>query len=122
MHPTTHKYAHELASEVVLQFYEKYTRATDLLAKIADIPTSQLLQSMCRALEQENQVKWLAFKRMIKALRHDHWYNYQYIPVEDRRDYLTIVKYNAQDEALDDINAKKVLDGSLGFSEDLEAR
>jgi len=116
VHKTTTKYAKEWASEQVLLFYERYTRATDLLAKIASIPTSQLLEGMTWSLASENQVNWIAYKRLIKGLRGDNWDNYKHLPVKMRRAYLTIVRSNAQDEAIVLLDGAKVLDLQFDLS------
>ncbi len=110
-----YKYSHEWSSEVVLTFYEKYVRATDLFAKIGGIETSLVLKVMTYALMFDNQVVFRSYKHMIKRLTHDKWSDYRSVPLADRRKYLHMCRGNAETVAIDELNAENGLDSQIYF-------
>ncbi len=95
------KYALNWSREVVIAFCEKYSRATRNLAAIAGIDVQQLHKSMIVALASEDQVHWLAFKAMIRALDNEDKRDYMHLPVKTRRKYLKYVKWFAEEKAID---------------------
>lgn len=107
---SSYKYPYNWSSEVVLRFYEKQTRATDLVAKIAGTSVHVILADMTRMLMRDNQVQFIALKKLIKQFQGQSWHDYSKLSVEQRRKYLTIVKWFAQDEAMSELDEKKVLD------------
>ena len=105
-----YKYAHPWAQEIVEAFLEKQSRGTDNLCKIAGISHKQLCESLIHAVRLDNQLRWRSMKLMVKQARNDDFRDFKGVPVEERRKYLTIVKYNAEDVVLEEIKAENVLD------------
>jgi len=94
-------YSYKFGQETVEAFTERYPRGTELLCKMAGISHHSLCQYLIRLVRDKNQVQWEAMKRIIKATQRENWEDFRRVPVLDRRKYLKLVKYNAQDEALD---------------------
>lgn len=101
------KYSYDWALNVVLAFVERYTRATDLFAKIADIPREKLLSYLISCVRCDKQIRWESMKRVIKSLNAYDFADFRKMDLQDRRNYLKYVKYEAEDFVLDDENCPK---------------
>lgn len=98
---STHpKYSYDFGQNVVERFTEKYARATYFLADMLEISHEDLCFYLIKLVRSDNQVQWEAMKRVIKACQRESFHDFKRVPVADRRKYLTIVKWNAQDEAI----------------------
>jgi len=68
---------------------------------MSDISVKELRLRLISAVRLGNQVNWEAYKLMIKHSQSEKFVEYKSIPVEQRKKYLTYVKYAAQDRVLD---------------------
>jgi len=110
-------YSFKFGQNVVEEFTERYARGTDFLVKMSGTSHEKLCRYLILCVCSRNQVQWEAMKRMIKLCERESFTQYRSIPLEQRRKYLSIVKYNAQDQALSEIEARRrVLDTHSGQS------
>ena len=99
-------YSWKWAQPVVQRFVEKYARGTTIMAEIAGIDRRKLIEFMINCVRLDNQVEWIALKKMIKSFEHDNLRDYHSLPLAARRACLTSVKYYAESEAIDELDQK----------------
>ena len=105
---STHPIARKYAVDIVLQFIEKYTRATHYLAESTGVGYSRLEDTLIHALRM-NQHRWERLKYLIKDIDKnvlpDHDSRLLFSHNEEfRKKYLVYAKYSF-DEAV--LNAEK---------------
>ena len=104
-------YSYGFGQRVVEEFTERYARGTDFLCKMSDITHEHLCRYLILCVCSKNQVQWEAMKKVIKLCERESFTQYRSVPLSDRVKYLSIVKYNAQDQALSELEFKRrVLD------------
>lgn len=106
-------YSYRFGQETVEKFTERYARGTEFLCKMSGIRHRALCEYLIRLVRDKNQVQWEAMKRVIKSCQHEVFADFARIPVLERRKYLKLVKWNAQDEALDHFLHLKRMDKQL---------
>lgn len=82
---------------------------------MAGIRRETLMNSLIKYVRSGNQLAWESMKKMIKSLEYEKLPDFKGFSVEDRRKYLTYVKWSAQDDVLDDqiLQKRGCLQGTL---------
>ncbi len=93
-----------LAEEVVEKLVESYARATYSLCKGTGVSRSVFVHNLQNAF-RFNQLQWNSYKKVLKTLDNDPGVckilTNKRIGMVEKRKYLTVVKWIAQDEILD---------------------
>ena len=96
------KYSYSWAQEVVEAFMERTSRGTEAFCKIAGVSRNKLAYYLIYSIRMDNQLAWRAQKAVIKQMEHENVKDYMRLPLQERRKYLTYVKWFSQDDILDD--------------------
>lgn len=97
----SHPYAKAWATDVVLEFLEKYGRATETFASILGISYQTCKESLVHAL-RFNQRRYEMLKHTIKNLsKHMDLFTSSRLNNDQKRKYLTYVKWDIQDHVID---------------------
>lgn len=96
------KYSWNFGQTVVERFTEKYPRGSHLLARLVGITYVRLCEILIDAVRSSKQLRWESLKIMIKQLEWEDWEDYKRLNPGARAKYLTIMKYQAEGDALDE--------------------
>lgn len=89
------------AARTTLEFLEKYGRATETFAYIIGISYETCCRSLTAAVRND-QRRWEMLKHVIKNVhRHEELFSCRQLTIEQKRKYLSYVKYDAQDHLID---------------------
>lgn len=94
-------YSFGFGQSVVQAFTERYARGVNFVERMSGISHEEFSRYLIKCVCAKHQVQWEAMKRLVKQAEHMEWEDYRRLPLETRRKYLTYVKWNAQDEVLD---------------------
>lgn len=102
------KYPYKWGAGIVDEFVNSYARATYLLSKLTERSPGEVRHWLIMALCSGNSVRYESCKQLIKALSHYELSDFAKFSLKERKNYLTYLKYLAEDDALDNINRRKV--------------
>lgn len=100
---TDYLYSFSFSKNVVIQFTEKYARGTDFICKMLHIPHEKFVRYLTKCVSDKKQLRWEQMKRLIKEVSENTIRDYVKLSSEDKRNWLTIMKFIIEDEILDEL-------------------
>lgn len=96
-------YPRNWSENIVLPFLEKYSRGWKILAYLCRKEPDFIGNKLVEYSRYRYQGRFETLKRMIKILDSYEYRDFRHIKTEDRREYLTYVRYYANELYLDDM-------------------
>jgi len=102
-----YRYPYRWAEPICQRVCEKYARATNSLAKIAGISTTEVRKRLTYSLMTGNSTVWCRNKALLRYLENTEFGDFRHLTVQERRRYLTFVQYDLENRYFDGLEDRK---------------